>query len=137
VGPEQAVSCAARIRATSSGKRTPEFGVGLGGAAGFKLWLMPAVNEIQVIKGEEVVAKAPYAWTSGAWTMMRFQASATADGKVRVEGKAWVHGQPEARSWLVSAVVADAPPKGRASVWGTPYSDTSIAFDDVVVVGGK
>ena len=137
VGPEQARSCGARIRAKSSGKRTPEFGVGLGGAAGYKLWIMPAVNEIQIIKGEEVVARAPYAWTSGAWTVMRVQASATADGKLRVEGKAWAHGQPEARSWLVSVVVADSAPKGRASVWGTPYSDTPIAFDDVTVVGGK
>jgi hypothetical protein len=131
VGPEQAASCQTRIRATSTGKRTPEFGVGLAGAAGYKLWLMPATNELQIIKGEERVAKLPYNWTSGSWTVMRVELRHMPDGKTRVEGKAWPQDQQEPKEWMIGFDDAEAGSKGRASVWGTPYSDTPIAFDDL------
>jgi hypothetical protein len=133
VGPEGATLCQARIRATSTGKRTPECGVGLAGPAGYKLWLMPATKELQIIKGEERVAKVPYAWTSGSWTLMRVQLRQTADGKTRVEGKAWPQEQQEPKEWTITFDDAEAGSKGRASVWGTPYSDTPIAFDDIRV----
>ena len=133
LGPEQATSIHARIRATSAGKRTPEFGVGLAGAAGYKLWLMPATKELQIIKGEERVARVPYSWTSGSWTLFRLQLHTSPDGRTRVEGRAWQQGAQEPRGWMISFDDAEPPSKGRASVWGTPYSDTPIAFDDVHV----
>ena len=133
VGPEQAASCTARIRATKTGKRMPEFGIGLAGAAGYKLWLMPATNELQIIKGEQRVAKVPYNWTSGSWTMMRIQLRISPEGKARVVGKVWPQDQQEPGNWMISFEDAEQPGKGRASFWGIPYSDTPIAFDDVHV----
>src|SRR2546423_6519205 len=43
-GPEvqAGVSVSARIFATATGKRTPEFGIGSGDSNGYKLWVMPA-----------------------------------------------------------------------------------------------
>lgn len=131
LGPDPAASIHARIRATKTGKRTPEFGVGLGGAAGYKLWLMPAVNELQIIKGEQRVARAPYPWTSGTWTLMRMRLRTLPDGKTRIEGKAWAQDQQEPRDWTIVFDDPDDRSKGRASIWGTPYSDTPIAFDDL------
>jgi hypothetical protein len=133
VGPEQASSCIARIRATKTGKRMPEFGVGLAGAAGYKLWLMPATNQLQIIKGEQRIAKVPYTWTSGSWTILRLQLRTSPGGKTRIEGKAWPQDQQEPRDWMISFEDTEQPGKGRASVWGTPYSDTPIAFDDIRV----
>src|SRR5688500_15203153 len=49
-GPEGATQIQARIKADVTGKRMPEFGVGLGGAGGWRLWVMPAVGEVQIVR---------------------------------------------------------------------------------------
>lgn len=122
----------ARLYGTATGKRSPEFGVGLGDSNGYKLWLMPAVNQLQILKGEDVVATVPYTWKSGVWTVMKLEAKA-AGGKTIVDGKAWAHGSEEPKDWTVKFEDKDEAPKGRASVWGSPYSSTPIRFDDLIV----
>ena len=123
----------ARIYATSTAKRMPEFGVGLGDSNGYKLWLMPATGQLQILKGEEVVAKAEYpSWKTGAWTVLKLQARSDG-GKTVVEGKAWPHGQSEPAGWSIRHEDGAEPPKGRASAWGVPFSSTPIRFDDLVV----
>jgi len=57
------IQCA--IRATNTGKRFPEFGIGLLGPAGYRLWLQPAIGELQIIKGDNVKTGKPYEWKSG------------------------------------------------------------------------
>jgi hypothetical protein len=131
-GPEGATTAAARIRAASAGRRFPELGIGLGGPAGYKLWLMPAVKELQLIRGDDVVARIPYTWTSESWTVFRLQVRKIADGKWRLEGKAWQESQKEPADWMISFDDSAPPPAGRASMWGTPYSGKPIAFDDLV-----
>lgn len=135
VGPEKASpsACGARIYGTRTGKRFPEFGVGLGGASGFKLWLMPAVNELQIVRNDQVLAAVPYSWASGTWTVFRLQIRPAGEGKWRVEGKAWESGKTEPAAWMVGTEVTQPPPQGRASLWGVPYAETPIRFDDLVV----
>jgi hypothetical protein len=122
----------ARLYGTATGKRMPEFGVGLGDSNGYKLWLMPATGQLQILKGEDVVATVPHAWKSGSWTVMKLEAKA-ADGKTLVQGKAWAQGADEPKDWTIKFEDKDEAPKGRASVWGSPYSSTPIRFDDLVV----
>lgn len=122
----------ARIFGTATGKRSPEFGVGLGDSNGYKLWLMPATHQLQILKGEDVVATVPFAWKSGTWTVMRLESKAAA-GKTLVVGKAWAHGSAEPKDWTVKFEDKDDAPKGRASAWGSPYSSTPIRFDDLMV----
>jgi len=112
VGPEGAAAMGARIRAASTRKRFPEFGVGVGGASGWRLWLMPAVKEVQLIKGDEVVARQPYAWESGKWTWFRLQTEKT-DGKWKISGKVWAEGQQEPAGWAISAESGEEPRRGR------------------------
>lgn len=135
LGPEgeQYLSVQARVQATSTGKRFPEFGVGLGDTNGYKLIAMPAAGQVQIYKGEDVVATAPLAWKSGAWTTVKLQARKNAEGKAVVEGKAWASGEAEPKDWQVTFTDTEDAPKGRASIWGTPYASTPIRFDDVVV----
>lgn len=130
-GPEGATSAGARIRAAAAGQRFPELGIGLGGPAGYKLWLMPAAKELQLIKGDDILAKMPYAWTSESWTHFRLQFRRTADNKWRLQGKAWQEGQKEPADWMISFDDSAPPAMGRASMWGTPYSGKPIAFDDL------
>src|SRR5205823_1998841 len=96
-GPESEslLSVAARIYGTSTAKRMPEFGVGLGDSNGYKLWLMPIANELQIMKGEDVVSKVEFKWKSGTWTDLKLQVRKAGEGKFVVEGKAWQHGEAE------------------------------------------
>lgn len=134
-GPEdQPLLCVcARIYGTATGKRTPEFGVGLADTNGYRLALMPATNSLQIYKHEDVVATVPYTWISGTWTVFRLQVRKTADGKYVVEGKAWPHGTAEPKEWAVSFTETQEAPKGRATIWGSPYASTPIRFDDLLV----
>jgi hypothetical protein len=121
----------ATIVATATGKRTPEFGIGLGGANGYRLWLMPATSQLQIIKGEEVVASVPFTWKSGVTTTLQLQARKAGDQTI-VEGKAWLKGETEPKDWTVKFTDKAEAPKGRPSIWGSPYSSTPIRFTDLI-----
>ena len=130
---ETTLSVSARIFATASGKRTPEFGLGVADTNGYKLWVMPSTHQIQILKGEDVKAAMPFHWKSGSWTSLRLQVRKVADGKFAIEGKAWQHGKEEPKDWMVAFIETEELPKGRPSAWGSPYASTPILFDDLVV----
>jgi hypothetical protein len=135
-GPAEATTCevAARIWAASVGRRFPEIGIGSNDVAGYKLWLSPGQALLELRKGEQPGASAPYReWKSGTWTQLRLRVSKTADGKWTIEGKAWPDGKPEPKQWMLMMQDIEAPVAGRASIWGTPYSGQPIRFDDLNV----
>jgi hypothetical protein len=124
----------AKIYASSTGKRYPEFGVGIADTNGYRAWVMPGTHELQILKGDEVKAKVPYTWKSASWTTVRLQLRKNADAGYTVEAKCWESGQDEPKAWMVSFVETEDPPKGRPSAWGTPYSSMPIRFDDLKVM---
>ena len=134
-GPTEASGLAvtARVQGTGKGRRFPTFAVGLNGVGGFKLQLSPAKKLVELVKGEEVVASAPFTWESGSWTLLRLQCRKVKDGEFAVEGKAWKQGEPEPKAWQISRVEASESPAGRSSVWGMPFAGTPIKFDDLIV----
>lgn len=134
-GPTEASGLAvtARVQGTGKGRRFPTFAVGLNGVGGFKLQLSPAKKLVELVKGEEVVASAPFIWESGSWTMLRLQCRKVKDGEFKLEGKAWKQGDMEPKEWQISRVEATASPAGRSSVWGMPFAGTPVKFDDLVV----
>lgn len=133
-GPADAAGgvVSARAFGTSQGRRAPAFGVGLGGAGGFKLLVAPGRKELELWRGEERLAGVAYAWEAGTWTWLRLQLRQAGAGW-QIEGKAWKEGGPEPGAWLVMAVEKSAPPSGRAAVWAYPFSGTPIRFDDLKV----
>jgi hypothetical protein len=124
----------ARVQAAATSRRFPEFGAGAYGPGQYRLWVMPAVGELQLIKGDEVKNAAKYAWTSGTWTRLKLRVKKSADGKVKVEGKAWPDGQPEPKEWTLNFDDPEAPQTGRACLLSTPYSGQPTRFDDILVV---
>lgn len=128
-----AATISARIWATSTGKRFPEFGIGANDAGGYKLILMPAQNLLELRRGDDSKASAPLIWKPQTWTKFKLHVGKLADGKVQVEGKAWPEGSPEPKEWAVSFVDAEPMPPGRASAWGMPYAGKPIRFDDLGV----
>ena len=126
------LSVSARFKGSSNGRRFPEFGLGLADTGGYKLMAVPAAGELQLLKGEDVKATIPYSWHSGLWTNLKLQVQQAGDGKWAVQGKAW-EGKEEPKDWTVKFEETEEPPKGRPSVWGSPYASTPIDVDDLLV----
>jgi hypothetical protein len=129
----QGVCVGARIYGTNKGRRSPVFGVGLNGVAGYKLKVSPAKNELEIYKGDESVANVPFDWKSGTWTIFRLRIRQPADNDWKIEGKAWTQDTPEPKDWQISLDEKTAPHDGRASIWGSPISGTPIRFDDLII----
>jgi hypothetical protein len=127
------MAVSARIHGTSKGRRFPTFGVGLNGVGGHRLQVSPAKKLLELYKGDEVLASAPYAWVSDSWTMLRLQTRKTKDGEFKIEGKAWKQGDAEPKDWQIAHAEKSETPAGRPSLWGNPYAGTAIRYDDLRV----
>src|SRR2546429_3315512 len=129
----------ARMFGTGKSRRYPTFAVGLNGqgTSAYKLQVSPAKKALELFKGDEVKARMPYEWQSGAWTRLCLQVRKVKDGGWKVEGKAWKDGGKEPSAWMVSFDEKEQPVAGRASIWGSPYATTPIRFDDLLVYPAK
>ena len=127
------VMVSARLRATAKRRSSPRFGVGLHGVGGYRLLVVPAHKELQLMKDDAVVVQVPYLWTSGTWTHLEFSVLKTSDEGSRIEGRAWGEGQTRPDTAQINFVVTTPPGQGKASLWATPYSELPVDFDDVTV----
>jgi hypothetical protein len=127
------VCVSARIYGTAKGRRYPQFAVGLDGQNGYKLKVSPAKDAVEIYKGDESVATAPFHWKTGSWTMFRLRIRPTDGPAWKIEGKVWPQTEAEPKDWTI-ALDEKAPPRpGRASLWGSPVSGTPIRFDDLLL----
>jgi hypothetical protein len=134
-GPTESANLvvSARVHSTRKGRREPAFALGLNGNAGYKLQVSAAKKLIELYKGDDVVAKEPFAWESDSWTTLKLQVRKIKDGEFVVEGKAWKHSTPEPLKWTLTYAEKSEPIAGRASIWGNPFAGTPIDFDDLMV----
>ncbi len=134
-GPTQkvGVSASARFFATNKGRKMPAFGISLNGVAGFRLQVSASKKELEIFRGDEGKKSVPFAWTPGVWTKLKIQVRAGEGGGVIVEGKAWPADAAEPAAWTISLEDEEAPPAGRAGIWGSPYAGTPIRFDDLSI----
>lgn len=134
-GPADGAELDVRAKAwsASSGRRFPEFGVGLGDVAGYRLLLLPGQKKLELRQGDEPVASVPInePWRSETWTWLRLRVAKKPDGKWAVEGKAWAADGREPAAWQVAHEADQPPATGRASVWGIPFSGKPIRFDNL------
>ena len=127
----------ARINGTGKGRRFPAMAVGLNGVGGYRLQVSASKKQLELYKGDEVKMSVPFEWQSGAWTMLRLQLRKLKDGEWKIDGKAWPQSGKEPAAWLITFDDKEAPPPGRPSFWGNPFSGTPIQFDDLVVTKAK
>ena len=127
------VMATTRVHSTKKGRREPAFALGLNGNAGYKLQISASKKLVELYKGDDVVAREPFAWESDSWTLLKLQVRKVKDGEFVVEGKAWKQGAPEPTKWSVSHTEESEPSAGRASIWGNPFAGTPIDFDDLLV----
>jgi hypothetical protein len=132
-----ACTVTARIMATGKRRTHPRFGVGLHGISGPRLLVVPAEKCVKIVRNtekEETVASVPYTWTSGTWTRLEFSIKPAADGKSStLEARVWEEGKPRPEAPTLTWENPDPPAQGKASVWGAPYAELPIRFDDIEV----
>jgi hypothetical protein len=128
----------ARILGTGKGRRFPVLAVGLNGVGGYKLQVTPSKKALEIHKGEDVLASAPFEWQSGKWATFKFQIRPSGKaGEWIAEGKVWAEGAPEPAAWQINFAETTEPTPGRPSIWGLPFSGTAIQFDDLLVTPVK
>jgi len=132
-GGKEDVGVHARVLGTSKGRRTPTFGVGLGGVTGYKLQVAPGKKALELLKDQESQTRVSCDWKSGEWINLRLQIRKLKEGEWKVEGKAWAQGATEPKEWIISVDEKEEPTPGKASVLGSPFAGTPIWFDDLVV----
>jgi len=123
----------AQVFGTNKGRRTPTFGVGLGGVSGWKLQVSPSKRVIELLRDQESKASKEFEWKGGTWTQLRLQLRKLKDGEWRVEGKAWPKGEAEPKEWQIAFDEKEEPIAGKASVFGSPFAGTAIQFDELRV----
>jgi hypothetical protein len=129
-------NASARFLGTKQGRKFPTFGISLHGVGGYRLQVSPAKKALEIYKGDQSLTTVPFEWQSGAWTHVRIQVRQKGEGAV-VEGKAWADGSEEPEKWMITHEETTAPKPGRPGIWGSPYSGTSIRFDDLKVEAAK
>ncbi len=127
------IAVVARIKSTAKGRRFPTFGIGLNGVAGYKLQVSPAKSALELYKDQTLKDKVPFDWKSGQWTHLRLQVRKAKENTWKIEAKAWAQDTPEPARWLVEFEESEPPIRGRPSLFGSPFSGTPIAFDDLAV----
>lgn len=139
-GPEALMlgEVSGRIYGESTGRRFPALGIGYNGVGGFRLQVTPGKRALEIYNYDELKKTESYRWKSGQWLWMKLNVSEkeTEDGLVWVaQGKVWKEGEKEPEKWMIEYETDEEPFPGRASVWGIPYSDKPIRFDDLKVSG--
>lgn len=123
----------ARFNGTGKGRLRPTYALSLGAGGQFKLQMSPAKKAVELFKGDEVAATAPFDWPSGRWLVLHLQVR-KAGSAWKVEGKVWPHGEAEPKDWAVTLDVTEEPLPGRPAIWASPFAGTPIQFDDLKVV---
>jgi hypothetical protein len=97
------------------------------------LQVSPAKKQLELYRGDEVVAHVPCDWQTGKWTVLQLQSRAAKAGENKIDGKIWAENTPEPKEATISFVEKSPMSPGRASIWGAPYAVTPILFDDLKV----
>lgn len=86
-----------RVFATKQARSYPRIGVSLHGMSGYRLMVNAAKKQIELVKSDEVVATAPFVWTSDSWVNLKLEAKREgAEGPWMVKASAWAEGaEPE------------------------------------------
>jgi hypothetical protein len=126
-------SIQARVFASKRARSVPKFGVSVHGMSGYRLLVNAAKKQLELVKSDVVAASVPFTWTSDAWLKLKLEVKRGAGETWQISGKAWPADGAEPAEAMVKAEDKGLKGQGKAGVWGTPYSQTPIFFDDIQV----
>ena len=126
-------SIEARVFASKKGRSYPRFGVSVHGMSGYRLVVICAKKEIELVKNDVVVKSAPFPWATDTWTRLKLEARQQEGKKWIVSAKAWPGDGTEPAEALITHADDTIKGQGKAAVWGTPFSEQPIFIDDIKV----
>jgi hypothetical protein len=101
------------------------------GLSGYRLRVVPARKVVELVRDEESVLSAEYAWTPDVWVHLRLEVRQ--EGETwKVYGWVWPDGEARPEKPAIEHEDAAAGGQGKASIWATPYSSREIDFDDLI-----
>jgi hypothetical protein len=131
-------SISTRVFATKQARSYPRFGVSVHGMSGYRLMVNAAKKQIELVKSDEVVATAPFVWTSDRWVNLKLEAKREGEeGPWVVKASAWAEGAEPEMPLISHKDESGMKGSGKCGLWGTPYSEQPIYFSEVkaMVVG--
>ena len=129
-------TASARFFGEAKGRRYPTFEVGLNGVGGYRLRVSPGRKQLELYRSDALKKSIPLDWKPGQWTHLKLTVRKEGESW-SVSGKFWQEGASEPAEPSIVHVDAAAPPSGRASVFGSPFSGAPILFDDLLVTEAK
>lgn len=126
-------SIQAKVLGTKRGRSSPKFGVAVHGMSGHRLLLNAPKRQLELVKNDEVLASASFDWTSGAWMWLKLEAKRGEGEAWQITGKVWPADVSEPAEAQITHADQGLKGQGKASVWGTPYSEQPIHFDDIEI----
>ncbi len=125
-------SVTARVFASRRARSYPRFGISVHGISGYRLIVNPPLKQIELVKSDEVVAKAPFNWTSDTWVNLRLEASRHGeDGPWTISASAWEGETAPAEPLLKHMDESSMKGTGKCGLWATPYSGLPVHFAGV------
>ncbi len=124
-------SIEARIFAIKRGRSTPRFGVSVHGMSGHRLIVNPAKKTLDLVKGDQTLASAPFPWTSETWVKVKLEAKKAADNAWTITGKAWPATGTEPAEPMIKHEEKNLKGQGKCAIWATPFSGEPVFFDDI------
>ena len=123
----------AKVFASKRARSVPRFGVSVHGMSGYRLMVNAARKQVELVKGDEVLQTAAFDWASETWTWLKLEVKRTSGDNWAITGKVWSGDAQEPATPSVTHTDKSLKGQGKAGVWGTPYSETPIYFDDVAI----
>ena len=124
-------SIEARVFASKKGRSFPRFGVSVHGMNGYRLIANLSRKQVELIKGDVVVKSAPFTWTTETWTKLRLEVKKSSDTEWSITGKIWAADAAEPKDAAIQHIDASLKGQGKCAIWGTPFAETPIYFDDI------
>lgn len=123
----------AKVFGSKRARSYPRFGVSVHGMSGYRLMVNAAQKELELVKNEEKVASVPFAWTTDTWVQIKLEVAKKGDKEWEISGKAWADGTAEPSEPMIMHQDATLKGQGKCAVWGSPYSEMPIYFDDIKI----
>lgn len=125
-------SISARVFATKKARSFPRFGVSVHGMSGYRLMVNAPKKQVELVKSDEVVAVAPFVWTTDTWVTLKLEVKKAGEtGPWSVMASAWAEGSEPATPLIQHKDESNMKGSGKCGLWGTPYSELPIFFADV------
>lgn len=120
----------AKVFASKRARSFPRFGVSVHGISGYRLMVNPPLKQIELVKGDQVIANAPFVWTTDTWVKLDLSASKSPTGdRWTIQGKVTpTEGDPASIQHQDDSGMKGT---GKCSLWATPYSEQPIFFDAI------